>query len=93
MLCHICLSAERLAEHISGRVIRAESLRYRPFHHRPDTLPHPSGRLRFLVPHGRYNRQSIRRRDGMDELAAQPREGVLTKRRFPLSGVLGTVGT
>ena len=33
MLCHVCLSAERLAEHISGWVIRAESVRYRPFHH------------------------------------------------------------
>ena len=43
--------------------------------------------------HGRHQNLSLSRRDGMDELVAQPREGVLTQRRFPLSGMLGTVGT
>ena len=43
--------------------------------------------------HGRHQNLSLSRRDGMDALVAQPREGVLTTRRFPLSGVLGTVRT
>ena len=41
--------------------------------------------------HGRPQNLSLSRRDGMDALVAQPREGVLTTRRFPLSSVLGTV--
>ena len=46
----------------------------------------------FTIPdHGRPQNLSLSRRDGMDVLAAQPREGVLTMCRFPLSGVLGTV--
>lgn len=43
--------------------------------------------------HGRHQNLSLSRRDGMDALVAQPREGGLTKCRFPLSGVLGTVRT
>ena len=48
--------------------------------------------LSFTIPdHGRPQNLNLSRRDGMDALAAQPREGDLTTRRFPLSGVLGTV--
>lgn len=41
--------------------------------------------------HGRPQNLSLSRRAEMYALVAQPREGVLTKRRLPLSGVLDTV--
>lgn len=48
MLGYVSLAAQRLTEHISSRIIGAKSVRYRPFHHRPYTLPYPPVRFRLF---------------------------------------------
>ena len=59
-----------------ARVVGPQLHGHGPFQHRTDTLPHPTGRLRLLVPDGREDLQHVGAGHLRHQSPSDPREGV-----------------